>query len=219
MSEQVVRSCDGEPGAPRVPRGVCRQRGLTLLELLVTLVIAAMLVALLSQSVSLVYRIEAVLAGERLRGQALLLRTEWLRLALAGLQPGDRAGRGALRGDSRELVGRTTNPIGPSAGGWGELSLRLRFEPQSGETLLERIGPTPERRTQTLLRWPGDVGRFGYLRRDGTMEPQWPPALGTQPALPAAVVLETALPGFATLIAVPHAVDSPLPSRADVERL
>lgn len=195
------------------------QRGLTLLELLVTLVIAAMLVGLLSQSVSLVYRIEALLADERLRGQALLLRVEWLRHSLAGLQPGDRTGQGALRGSARDLTGRTTNPIGPNGGGWGELSLKMRFEPESGETVLETVGLAPERRAQPLLRWPGDVGRFGYLRRDGTLEPQWPPALGAQDALPAAVVVETALPGFTALIAVPQTVESNLPSRRDYERL
>lgn len=214
-----MRTCNGLPGVLAELRAARRQNGLTLLELLVTLVIAAMLVGLLSQSVSLVYRIETLLAGEQMRGQVQLLRTEWLRLSLAGLQPGDRAGLGALRGGARELVGRTTNPIGPGGGGWGELNLRLRFEPQSGETLLERIGPAPERRAQTVLRWPGDVGRFSYLRRDGTLESQWPPALGAQPALPAAVVLESALPGFATLVAVPLAADVRQPSRPDVERL
>ena len=197
-----------------------RQRGLTLLELLVTLVIAAAAIALLGQAVWQLYRIESLLADDRLRGQTLLLRAEWVRQALAGLQPADGSSRGELRGQERELTGFTSNPIARSAGGFGALALRLRFDPEAGETVLETDMPSAARApAQVLLRWPGDAGRFVYLRADGSTEPAWPPPLGKWPSLPAAVVLQTALPGFHTLVAVPLMAERTQPTRREFEKL
>lgn len=198
-----------------------RQHGLTLLELLVTLVIASAAMTVLAQAVWQVYRIEAALADERMRGQTLLLRTEWIRHALNGLQAGDNAGRGRLRGNERELSGTTSSPIGNEAGGYGELVLRLRFDIAAGSTVLEHVRrDAPLRETaQVLLRWPGDQGRFVYLRRDGSQERQWPPALGVQERLPVAIVVETGLSGRATLVAAPPAVDRIQPSRREIEQL
>ena len=197
------------------------QRGLTLLELLVTLVIAAAAVTILGQAVWQVYRIESLLADERVRGQTALLRTEWVRHALAGLRAGDSGDAGRLRGGERELSGMTSNPIGTSMTGFGPLALRLRFNPASGDTVLEHVtserslGPT----FQPLLQWAGDRGRFVYLRTDGSQERQWPPALGQQPPLPVAIFLETGLPGHRVLVAVPLAVDRVQPTRRELERL
>ncbi len=197
------------------------QRGLTLLELLVTLVIAAAAVTILGQAVWQVYRIESLLADERVRGQTALLRAEWVRHALAGLRAGDSGDAGRLRGGERELSGMTSNPIGTSMTGFGPLALRLRFNPASGDTVLEHVtsGRTLGETVQPLLQWPGDRGRFVYLKIDGGEERQWPPAMGQQPPLPAAIVVETGLPGYRVLVAVPSAVNRVQPTRRELERL
>lgn len=196
------------------------QRGLTLVELLVTLVIAAAAVSILGQAVWQVYRIESALADDRFRGQTLLLRTEWVRQALAGLQPGDAAGKGRMKGGETELTGITSNPIALEAGSFGTLTLRLRFDSTTGNTVLEHVMQDKLAETvQPLMQWPGDRGRFVYLKRDGTLDSQWPPPMGVQERLPAAVIVETGLPGYSTLVAAPAAMDRLQPTRREFEQL
>jgi len=194
-----------------------RQAGLTLMELLVTLVIAAAATAILGQALTQVYRIEAVLADERLRGQTVLLPSEWVRQALAGLLPGDASGRGRLRGNERSLEGTTSNPISQEGGGYGTVNLRLRFDENSGQTLLE-MPVAPDRYT-ALLQWPGNSGEFRYIRANGQIEYQWPPPLGVQEALPVAVVIQTGLAGFGVLVAAPAATERIQVSRRDLQQL
>lgn len=202
----------------RAGRRRAAQSGLTLLELLVTLAIAAAAAGVLAQAVWQTYRIESLLADDRLRGQTVLLRTEWVRQALAGLQPGEASGRGSLRGEARELSGVTTNPIATEAAGFGALRLRLQFNAETGETELAAEMPGAERSVQVLLRWPGDSGRFLYLGAKWTVETRWPPPLGEQPPLPAAVVVETGLAGFQTLVAVPLAAERTQRTRREIEQ-
>lgn len=197
-------------------RSSSRQAGLTLMELLVTLVIAAAATAILGQAMWQMYRIEAMLDEDRFRGQSVVLPVEWVRQALAGLLPGDATGNGRLRGDSRSLSGITSNPISSMGGGFGLLNLRLRFDDVPGLTYLELVEAG---KSTVLLHWPGDTGEFRYIRANGQVERQWPPALGIQESLPLAVVVETGLQGFGALVAAPAAVDRIVVTRRELESM
>jgi prepilin-type N-terminal cleavage/methylation domain-containing protein len=193
-------------------------RGLTLLELLVTLAIAAGASTLLIQALWQTYRVESLLADIQLRGEVAMLRAEWVRESLAGLQPGNADGSGRLRGEERELSGMSTSPIMRGGGGYGPVEFRLRFDRDSGSTLLEHAAGANTTAIE-LLRWPGDSGRFLYIGAEGTVSRQWPPATGAQVALPAAVVIETGHPSVGTLAAATLAERRALPTRQDFERL
>ena len=65
-----------------------RAAGLTLMEMLVTLVILAMVAGILGQALGQLARIERLLEAGQLRSAVVSLRAEWVRGALAALIPG-----------------------------------------------------------------------------------------------------------------------------------
>ena len=200
-----------------------RQRGLTLLEMLVTLVIVSMVVSIFWQMMGQAARVERLLEGAQLRSLAVSVRAEWIRAALAAMLPG-RAGSAELfQGESRSLQGLSTETPGYPGGGLTELRLSFDFDRERGATRLQlftpEIGSDGAARDMTvLLSWPGNTGRFRYLDRSGKWHDRWPPAtLAVVPALPAAVLVETGLREVGLIISTPQASDLPLPTRSQIE--
>lgn len=195
-------------------------RGLTLLEMLVTLVIVAMVAAILAQALGQLARIERLLEGGQLRSVVVSLRAEWVRSALAGLLPGSTEAE-SLRGGERELRGLSSDVPQLPAPGRAPLHLRLLTDESLTSTRLE-LQPEPDSGAApvVLLQWPGREGRFSYLDAEGRWGDRWPPlSSGTAPTLPRAVALDTGREGPGLLVAVPLAAPNPLPTRADLESM
>lgn len=202
-------------------------RGLTLLELLVTLLIVSFVVAILSQALSQLARIERLLEGGQLRSAAVALRAEWVRGALAGLLPG--AGQTEhFSGSERELTGVSTEVPQWPAPGLARLHLRLRADDRNGVMVLEQLpeaggGGEPV----VLLQWPGREGRFMYLDTQDRWVDRWPlvsadavPALPRAASpLPRALALDTGPGGPGFLLAVPLARSTGAPTRALLESM
>ena len=206
-------------------------RGLTLLEMLVTLVIVALVAAILGQALGQLARIERLLESGQLRSAAAALRAEWVRDALTALTP-DQNGTKPLRASERELDGlSSSSPQWPSSGE-ARLRLRLSTDSRAEQTQLELLPPDGgDGAPVVLLRWPGREGRFRYLDGQGQWHGQWPVAdavdaaglsadstLGP-PRLPRAIALETGSSGLGTLLAQPALSSLFLPSRKTLEAL
>lgn len=204
-----------------------RARGLTLLEMLVTLVIVSFVVAILSQALSQLARIERLLESGQLRSTVVALRAEWVRGALAGLLPGTTQSEWLL-GSDRELTGMSADvPLWP-APGLARLHLRLRSDDRLGTTALELL-PEPGAGGEpvVLLQWPGRDGRFLYLDAQDRWVDRWP-ALSTTtttvapngvPVLPRALALDTGPDGPGFLLAVPLAMPTGAPTRTALESM
>lgn len=205
------------------------RRGLTLLEMLVSLVIVSLVVTILAQAMGQLARIERLLEGGQLRSAVVALRAEWVRTALNGLLPGSIEAE-RLRGSERELQGMSSEvPQWPSSGP-ARLHLRLRTDPRGESTSLELL-PDPvagsEAAAVLLLQWPGREGRFVYLDAQGNWGDRWPPASSTAPdpsavasrTLPRAVALDAGPEGPGYLLAVPLAAPNPMPTRAMLESM
>ena len=194
-------------------------RGLTLLEMLVTLVIVAMVGTILMQALGQLARVEQLLESGQLRSVSASLRAEWTRGALEALLPGGQDSE-RLRGSERELQGLSSwVPMAPSAG-LAMLRLRLVTSADSSTTRLELLPDETSAGANAvvLLSWPGREGRLRYLDRQGLWLNHWPPQLGVPvAALPSAVALETGPEGFGVLLAAPRASQVPLPTRRQLD--
>lgn len=153
-------------------------RGLTLLELLVTLVIVAMAVALLSQAMMQISRLELRLEDSGGESQAQLVRREWLRSAVASGLPeligrdtqftGDAAVMKLVSVDTLELSGAGASPLEIRMGTVGG-ARQLQVVPARDASL---FGDKPE--PIALLSWQGEAGRIEYMDASGNWQARWP---------------------------------------------
>lgn len=165
-----------------------RAAGLTLMEMLVTLVLVSLATLLMFQTLGS-YRI----AKDRVAAQSgtidrRALFDAWFRDSIRGLYA---TRRHAFKGDARSIEGMTLAPAF-SPGGAGIVLGWSLDEAGPGEWRI-RYAEDGKQRWQLALAATRDA-RFGYLDESGKLHDRWPPALGEQLPLPAAVVLTRVAP-------------------------
>ena len=194
------------------------------MEMLVTLVVISMVMAILGTAMHQLGRIERQLGDERMQGAAVGLRVEWVRSLMAGFMPGDSSGSDRFTGTERELEGLSVAvPRYPSPTlSWVRLS--LRYNESTGQTeLWMREGrpqplmlkPLPE---HLLMSWPGQRGRFRYQAPDERWVDRWQPA-GNGSTMPRLVLLELDVSGVRQVMAHPQADVTGMPSRRNMESM
>jgi prepilin-type N-terminal cleavage/methylation domain-containing protein len=201
-----------------------RRRGVTLIEMLVTLVLVGMIAGILAQALAQLARIERALEGGQLGSMVDAVRAEWVRSAIESLLPGAAGTDERLRGDASELKGLSADVPMLPAPGLAALHLRLAYRDALGATQLELVAASAGSagdggETVVLLSWPGRQGRLRYLDAQGEWQDRWPAASGTAAALPRAIALETGIESMRFVLAVPRASEVPLPTRRQAESL
>jgi len=172
------------------------ERGFTLVEVLVVLVITALLSSLLLQALSHVYRLQARFGAQIDQSQGGAMRADWFRQLLQGLQADYADGPQRFTGGTGRIEGLSST--GLSATGGAPLPFTLEILPGAagGGQLRYRAGAAQ----LELISWNG-AGRaeFAYLDAAGAEYAHWPPAsvapaAGRTPApppqLPATVLLK-----------------------------
>lgn len=188
--------------------------GFTLMEMLVTLVIFALVSGLLWQALATVARIEGNMAVWTRGDRDTALREEWLRELLRGLATGPRGDAARFRGGRDVLAGYSNMPPWPGTTGPMLVELRLLGdEPSGGTTLVARDGKGG--RTLALFAWETPA-HFEYLDDAGVWHEVWAPADDSLTPLPAAVRL-AGVPGGDFLVAV-QTMTNPMVRRVDVEQ-
>lgn len=193
------------------------QYGLTLLETLVTLVIASGIVTTGFMMLSQLTRAEQLLSDTRLHGAQRAVQKEWLRELLSGLIPDHDDGQGRFRGSPDRVEGLSTALI-EATGGLGRFELDLEFNTDIGATEL-RYRESPDRPPVVLMTVPGSQVRFQYLDAAGRAAANWPPAMSDAPQLPRAIILAAPSAQSVALIAVPHASPTAPLRRADLLKI
>lgn len=191
------------------------QRGFTLVEILVVLILVGLITGILFQALGQVFRLQSHVDTEmeNMRQNAML--SDWFRQVIQGLQPDYDDGKNKFQASRRRMTGLSTNPLSPGQSGLEPFTLELQFDDRRGETLL-RYGEGD--RAPVLMAWPGDNGQFVFLDADGAGHDGWPPPMAKKPAqLPAAVRLEGQRDGKPwVLLAVPVGPDQPRPRTRDL---
>jgi prepilin-type N-terminal cleavage/methylation domain-containing protein len=162
-----------------------QQRGFTLLEALVVLVLVALVAWVLADGAGrlgdlrqrLAVRVEG--AGER------AMRVGWFRQSIASAVPDLPGGEGVFRGDANGLTALSTMPLAARPGAPTVITWRITESAPGVQRLDVHQGGAPIE----ALRWRGPPGRFAYLDGAGVAHERWPDTAGA-PQLPAAVLLQ-----------------------------
>lgn len=189
-------------------------RGMTLLEVLVTLLIVGMVAGLAAQGLQQLARVERMLEEVGAEGQQRMLRREWLRGLIAAALPeqintplqfaGDAAGFRLSSALALELpLGGVGSGAGPAAS-TGSVRIELRSEPDGLQQLrlrgLSESG-VGEQSGLALLSWRGEAGRIHYQDHQGVWHERWPVNVDAMRRPPAMVRLDLGAEAGGVLLA------------------
>lgn len=158
-----------------------KQRGLTLLEMMVVLLIASMAITLGFQSLGQWRRANAAISSISGATQQATLTESWLQSSLRSLIPLEQS---PFKGEPDRLQGVAVQPVQSHQGGATDVEWSISQE-RGGQQLLLK-----EDARQIALPLPGVTrATFEYVDKDGRIHAQWPPKLGLHDHLPALIVL------------------------------
>ena len=149
-------------------------RGFTLLEVLVVLIITGMLTAVLTQALGFVLQIRLSVMN-KITGLEKTAVTRSLYLSpLEGLVPDYPEKPDIFVGSENKIHGLTTHAIENRPGAIVPFEMYFDSDPNNSQTTL--IYKERGREPLKLGSWPGNVGRFTYKDRTGPWLAAWPPA-------------------------------------------
>ncbi len=189
------------------------QRGFTLIEMLVVLIMVAMISGVLFQALERSYSLQRRFGTELFKVQQGQMATDWYRQTVQGLYPDQRDASNVFHGDASSFAGLTTNPLGDDHGAPTPFQWTLLIHPDQGNTELvyRESGPTT-----TLLSWQGTDAKFVYLDEQQVAHDRWPPPLGLSPQLPRQIQIEAKSGGERiAIIASPMGPTEPPPRPLD----
>lgn len=194
---------------------------MTLLEMLVTLALVAILTTILMQAMSQIRRVEQMLQAGQLSAQSRLLRIEWLRAAIDSALPLPANAPERWIGADRSLIFSTTQAPGQAPGSVSPLRLTLQYDDRTAQTRLEvtSLVPGAEAAPWAVLTWQGSAGCLRYLDAMGNWHDQWPPPLAAYVGLPVTVALDPQTPGVPALVWATGVSATPEAARRSLEGL
>lgn len=192
-----------------------KQKGFSLLEMLVVLILTSMITGILMQGLHLAFRLQTHFGKELFNTQQGEMYKQWFRQTVNGLMPEYADGKYKFKGSQREFSGMTLSPLDTAVEALVPFAWRLAFEPKTGETQLQ-YGSGDD--AKAIVAWRGYSGRFVYFDADGEPHDDWPPLLGKWPQLPRAIYLDNQSTNDPSIIvAVPMGPESPLPRQKDFQ--
>jgi prepilin-type N-terminal cleavage/methylation domain-containing protein len=151
------------------------QRGFTLIEMLVVLVLTTLVVGIVFEGLGRVADLRVRLARHLDGALDETIVGSWFRSSLAALQTDLDGAPAAFRGGPAEMSGLTLKPIELPAGAPTAFAWRLVAETASGSTRLGYRGADGVWRE--IAAWPATGARFLYAGPDGEWRSEWPPPL------------------------------------------
>lgn len=165
-----------------------RQRGFTLLEVLVALVMTSLLVAVLVGALYYVFRVQDALRSEVIEREQALRARAWFVDALRGCLPAEAGSKSVFTGSAATIRCETTTALKPRRLPAPErISFSLRR--QGGGPQLdyqeERDGAAP----RTVASWHAGEAYFRYIDDAGEELQDWPPSRAEPETLPRLIKL------------------------------
>ncbi|EKP0280163.1 type II secretion system protein [Aeromonas bestiarum] len=174
---------------------ISRQRGVTLLELLVVMVMLAVISTLLMQGLSVALSTYDKVRQRQYEGVPRMLASSWYIESVAGIEAQLDAER-QFKGDASSMSGISHSALVSRNGQVQPMGWRISQMPD-GSVGLQYQQPGI---AWTVARWPaGAKAHFVYRDHDGTPQKQWPPpdkliSLVPDGRVPSAVLFEVTFP-------------------------
>jgi general secretion pathway protein J len=190
------------------------QSGFTLVEVLVTLVIVAMVTGVVFGSLQQVFDARARLRPYLDSSEEITRGSDWFRKTVQALLADYQDGEHLFTGSVKDLSGLTASPLLSSPGTPTSFRWQIKLDADADRTVLEY---QEAGKTVAILRWTGQEGAFAYYAEDGKWHTSWPPTDTDQgktlPQLPQLVRLSgKAADSALTIVAAPRASRvAPLP--------
>ena len=148
-----------------------RNRGFTLLEMMVVLVIVSLISVLLMQGFSFVMGLQERIRAQLTKVENLELKEQWFRVVTRSLIREDNAEEGVFEGDLEHFSGTTLQPLRNDVGLPTKIAWRLVYE--GDRTILQYSEGNDDPVTMLVL--PNQRQNFKYLATDGEFHDVWPP--------------------------------------------
>lgn len=210
----------GRPVQGRRSGGLSRPRasaGFTLLEMVVTLVLVSLLVAVLMQMLGQALSVRTRLLHYQQTMRLSYLKEGWFRDVVAASQLDDSDGFPPLRGSSVELSHVSAMPL--QSGGLARVRWQLRFDGQGKASLYYAEGDSEPLQ---ILEGPLEQARFSYRGASGEWVEQWdsgpvvpPTGVASRVGLPLVVRFQAQTNNGQLLWLVPLMVDGAMPSMSE----
>ncbi len=167
-------------------------KGFTLLEVIVVLMISSLIATILFQGLSLILDTRFRVMSALTRIETSGLQSSIITTPLKGMIPDHIEEPGVFMGDGKRLKGLTLNPLQGTTGAPTAFAMDLSYDITDDATILTyfETGYAPVE----IARWPGSEGTFFYRGRAGDWVKNWPPPFERKPLqVPRTVRLDTSM--------------------------
>ena len=170
-----MRFCESIPysSVKRHPQGELCESGFTLVEVLITLILLAMVAAVVLGSLRQVIEARTRLRPYLDQSEETTLVASWFRQTIGALIADYDDGQHRFAGNAAEISGLTTAPLIGPPGTPTAFRWSLKYAAAGEVTVLE-YGERPSETIQ-IVRWVGHDGTFAYYGEDRKWHPTWPP--------------------------------------------
>lgn len=162
-----------------------RERGLTLLEMMVVLLVGGMAIALGFQSLGQWRRANVAMSQVGNAVQRTALIEAWFEDSVRGLAPIPET---PFEGSAQSIEGMTTLPVQRHQGGTTHVSWSIENADGEAQLTVSEDGKSFSTRLPRASR-----ATFSFIDAEGEVHDRWPPKLGLHPDLPAMVTLKIEL--------------------------
>jgi len=149
-----------------------KQRGFTLFEVIVVLVITGLISVVLIQGLGIVLAARSSFSTKIVAVDRIVLKQNLILSPLRGVVPDYNDRPNTFKGGAREMRGLTVGTLQERVGTPTGFTLRLEYVSDRAETVV--IYKEEGRPPLEIAQWKGNSGTFSYRDRTGDWRDKWP---------------------------------------------
>ncbi len=150
----------------------CNNRGFTIIELLVVLLITSAISGILLQSLQQVMHLHERFGKVLIDGKYELLHRDWLLQLVSGLAPDETGGLYIFKGEEKSLSGLSFAMPGKLPGVLSPFKLEAIYQASDDQSYLYWIDVNKNNK-MPILKWKGNKSKFIYIDDAGEAFNEW----------------------------------------------